>query len=106
YPVITMTGSDAHAGSRKNLFGPEPDPALTERFSNQKQVTKQTPPAFIVHSTTDKVVPVSNSDNYAGALRTAGVDYVYVRLDHGKHGFGLTDEWRVPCVEWLRRRGF
>jgi acetyl esterase/lipase len=106
YPVIKMTGPDAHAGSRKNLLGPEPDPKLMELFTNNKQVTKDTPPAFIVHSTTDKAVPVSNSDDYADALREAGVDYVYVRLDHGAHGFGLTDDWNKPCIDWLRQRKF
>ena len=106
YPVIKMVGPDTHAGSRKNLLGPDPDPKLMELFSNEKQVTKDTPPAFVVHSTTDKVVPVSNSDAYVEALRSAGVQYVYVRPDHGAHGFGLTDDWNKPCIDWLRRMRF
>jgi acetyl esterase/lipase len=106
YPVIKMVGPDSHAGSRKNLLGPEPDPKLMELFSNEKQVTKDTPPAFVVHSVTDKTVPVSNSDAYVEALRLAGVEYVYVRIDHGPHGFGLTDDWAKPCIDWLRRMKF
>ena len=106
YPVIKMTGPDAHAGSRRNLFGDNPDPKLLDEFTNNKVVNKDTPPAFIVHSTTDKTVPVSNSDDYAAALREAGVDYEYVRLDHYAHGFGLKDDWTVPCADWLKRHKF
>jgi acetyl esterase/lipase len=106
YPVIKMTGPDAHAGSRRNLFGDNPDPKLPDLFTNNKQVTKDTPPAFIVHSTTDKTVPVSNSDDYAAALKDAGVDYVYVRLDHYPHGFGLKDDWTQPCADWLKKHNF
>lgn len=106
YPVISMAGSDTHAGSRRNLFGPEPDAALLEKFSNQTQVTKETPPAFIVHSSTDKVVPVSNSDAYADAFKQAGVPYEYVRLDHGAHGYGLIDDWTHACLTWLRFHKF
>ena len=106
YPVITMTGADAHAGSRKNLLGDSPDPGLMKLLSNQKQVTRETPPAFVVHSTTDKVVPISNADEYVAALKKAGVDCEYVRMDHGAHGFGLIDEWTVSCIKWLRGKGF
>jgi acetyl esterase/lipase len=106
YPVIDMSGPDTHKGSRNNLFGPNPEPELLERFSNQKAVTKDTPPAFVVHSITDKVVPVSNADNYVAALKAAGVDAQYVRLEEGPHGFGLTDKWTPQCLEWLKAHGF
>jgi acetyl esterase/lipase len=106
YPVITLSGPDAHAGSRRNLLGENPDPALVELLSNQKQVTPQTPPAFVVHSTTDTVVPISNSDEYVKALRAAGVTCEYVRLESGAHGFGLTPAWTMRCIEWLRTQKF
>ena len=72
YPVITLTGPDTHAGSRNNFIGKDGAPELAEQFSNQNQVTKETPPAFIVHSVVDKVVPVSNSDHYAEAAEGGG----------------------------------
>jgi acetyl esterase/lipase len=107
YPVITM-GPTGHAGSRNNLFGKEKanDAELIELLSNEKHVTAQTPPAFVVHAVEDKVVPVSNSDNYVEALKKAGVDVEYIRPEKGPHGFGLKDFWTERCVEWLRKQKF
>jgi acetyl esterase/lipase len=105
YPVVTM-GPGTHQGSKNNLLGKNPPQELVDLMSNEKQVTAKTPPAFIVHSTTDKAVPVSNSDNYAEALKKAGVPYEYVRLDHGEHGYGLKDFWTVQCEKWLKANKF
>jgi acetyl esterase/lipase len=60
YPVITMRDK-THAGSKKNLLGAEPTPELVTLLSNDEQVTKETPPAFLVHTMTDSAVPVENS---------------------------------------------
>src|SRR3989442_11008126 len=49
YPVITMRGQ-THAGSKKNLLGAEPSPELVALLSNEEQVTKETPPTFLVHT--------------------------------------------------------
>jgi acetyl esterase/lipase len=106
YPVINLGGPDTHIGSRNNLLGKEPDPKLVELFSNQKQVTADTPPGFVVHSVTDTVVPVSNADHYVEAMKEAGVACEYIRLPAGRHGFGLTQEWTPQCLEWLRGRKF
>jgi acetyl esterase/lipase len=107
YPVITM-GPTGHAGSRINLLGKEKaeDPALIELLSNEKHVDAQTPPAFVCHAVEDKVVPVSNSDNYVAALKKAGVEVEYVRPQKGPHGFGLKDFWTGKCVAWLRGQKF
>jgi acetyl esterase/lipase len=105
YPVITM-GEGGHAGSRKNLLGDKPAQELVDLLSAEKQVTDKTPPAFLVHSTQDTPVPVSNSDKYAEALKKAGVAYEYVRGEHGGHGFGLKPFWTEPCVVWLKKNGF
>jgi acetyl esterase/lipase len=105
YPVITM-GPGGHGGSKRNLLGADPDPKLVELLSNEKQVTKDTPPAFIVHTVEDKAVPVSNSDNYAAALKAAGVTYEYIRPEKGQHGFGMRDDWTGPCIEWLKKMKF
>src|ERR1700683_802427 len=60
YPVISF-GTFAHLGSKKNLLGENPDPQLVELLSNELQVTKDTPPTFLFHTTTDATVPVENS---------------------------------------------
>lgn len=107
YPVITM-GPTGHNGSRVNLFGKERagDKELIELLSNEKHVNAKTPPAFLVHGIDDKAVPVSNSDDYAAALKKAGVEVEYVRPAKGPHGFGLQDFWTKACVEWLRKMKF
>jgi dipeptidyl aminopeptidase/acylaminoacyl peptidase len=91
-----------------NLFGKEKanDKELIELLSNEKHVNAQTPPAFVCHAVEDKVVPVSNSDDYVAALKKAGVEVEYVRPEKGPHGFGLKDFWTGRCVEWLRKMKF
>ena len=76
YPVITMQAPFAHAGSVHSLLGATPTPELIQRFSLELQVTKSTPPAFIVQSEEDKTVPVENSLMFYEALRKAGVPAV------------------------------
>ena len=105
YPVISM-GPQGHAGSRNNLLGPNPPPELIDLLSNEKQVTIDTPPAFLMHSVKDQTVPVANSDMYVEALKRAGVRHLYVRGDLGPHGVGLKDTWTPQCLEWLRAIGF
>lgn len=105
YPVITMT-EKGHAGSRNNLLGKDPAPELIELLSNEKQVTDKTPPAFLVHSTLDKGVPVENSDMYVDALKKHNIPVEYVRGELGGHGFGLKDFWDAKCIAWLRALKF
>jgi acetyl esterase/lipase len=106
YPVTVMAGPNASEGLRKRLLGDAPPEELVQRLSADRQVTSQTPPAFLVHSTTDGVVPVEHCDMYAAALNAAGIEYEYIRGDYGKHGFGLQDFWTVPCMRWLAKHGF
>lgn len=105
YPVISM-GPQGHLGSRENLLGKAPRAELVELLSNEKHVTKDTPPAFLVHSTVDAAVPVSNSDMYSDALKSAGIPYEYVRGEIGGHGFGLTDKWTPQWLAWLHKMKF
>lgn len=49
YPVITMDKSFTHMGSHDNLLGKDASVDLEKEFSNEKQVTKETPRAFIVY---------------------------------------------------------
>jgi acetyl esterase/lipase len=70
YPVISMSKTYMHQGSRNNLIGANPDSALAKYYSNDLQVTKETPPTFIVHATDDAGVPVENSLSFYQALKT------------------------------------
>src|SRR5262245_43199384 len=61
YPVISFVEPYSHPGSRTNLLGDHPDPELARSLSSETQVTAQTPPTFIYHTTADTVVPVENA---------------------------------------------
>ncbi len=110
YPVISF-GQYAHQGSKNALLGPNPDPKLVENLSNELQVTPQTPPTFLFHTTTDATVPVENSVLFYLALRRAGVPAEMHIYERGPHGVGLaqTDEalssWPARLADWLRVRG-
>lgn len=112
YPVITMTESYMHAGSRKNLLGDQPDEALATLMSNDKQVTADTPPAFLVHTAEDKPVPCENSLAMYSALRRAGILAELHVYEGGPHGFGLGRDnavlstWPTLCIEWMKRHEF
>ncbi len=110
YPVISFT-SHMHRGSMRMLLGDQPDPKLVENLSNELQVTAQTPPTFLFHTTTDQAVPVENSIMFYMALRKAGVPAEMHIYEQGPHGVGLapTDEalssWPARLADWLRVRG-
>ena len=114
YPVITM-GPNTHEGSKKNLLGDTPDPALVEYLSNEKQVTKETPPTFLFHSAEDSTVKVENSLDFAAALRRNGVPFALHIYTKGHHGIGLGTSswdpdhrhpWTTECALWLTEMGF
>jgi acetyl esterase/lipase len=111
YPVITMK-AQTHSGSKRNLLGPDPKPELVALLSNEEQVTKETPPAFLVHTVTDAGVPCENSLLFAAALRKAGVPHELHLYERGPHGFGLGGKdpilasWPRRCADWLRLHGF
>jgi len=121
YPVISIE-DDAitHKGTRENLLGKTPDPALMRLLSNHLQVKDDTPPSFLVHSMRDKGVPAKHSLLFALALEEHGVPYelhVYdFSYEFGGHGFGLGHRhiwkpeqrhpWVKQCERWLRQSGF
>ncbi len=108
YPVISMSKSSMHAGSRNNLIGVNPDSSLAKLYSNELQVTKETPPTFLVHATDDKSVPVENSLLFYQALKDNGVSVEMHIYPTGGHGFGLglgkgyLDTWTDRLIDWLR----
>lgn len=112
YPVITMQDDFTHKGSRKNLLGENPDPDLVERYSLERQVSAETPPAFLVHTTEDTVVPVENNIQLYLALKNHGVPVELHVYEKGRHGLGLGGgdvafaNWPSQCMNWLRVRGF
>jgi acetyl esterase/lipase len=112
YPVISMKAGITHQGSKDNLLGPNPDPALVESLSNETQVTAQTPPTILVHAQDDGLVPIENSRLMYAALQKAGVPAELDEYPHGGHGFGYGPNqtnapagWMDKVYDWLKSQG-
>ena len=107
YPVITMRDPLAHAGSRFNLLGPNPNEALIDNLSNERQVNSDTPTSFIMHGVNDQTVPVGNALLYATALTESRVPYELHCIQDAPHGIGMGEpgtptDWRPACTAWLQ----
>ena len=112
YAVITM-GEFTHDGSRQNLLGENPPQDRVHLLSNEKQVTKDTPPCFVWHTAEDEGVDVRNSLGFAAALRAHGVPFALHVYPYGGHGLGLGSNtwdpahrhpWTAACVQWLQEQ--
>ena len=91
YPVIT-SGDKAHKGSFKCLLGEKAeDPELLELLSPEKQISKDTPKAFIWHTFEDGGVPVENSLMMASALAEKKINTELHIFPHGWHGLSLAN---------------
>ncbi len=113
YPVISLKESFTHEGSRRNLLGPDPDPALLENLSNETQVTPQTPPTLLISAQDDTAVPIENSRVMHAALLKAGVPAAIHEYPKGGHGFGSGLDpdpsppgWLDRVADWLTEQGF
>ena len=108
YPVITFTEDYMHRGSREALLGEDPDPELVSYYSNELQVTAETPPTILIHSEDDESVPVENSLVYYKALRKNEVSSEVHIYPYGGHGYSLAvgqghlSTWPDRVVEWIR----
>lgn len=111
YPVITM-GEHTHEGSKLNLLGENPRNELVDLMSNEKQITGDTPPAFLWHTADDAAVDVENSLQFATGLSRNKIPYDLHVFESGQHGLGLALDhpeakaWPSLCEAWLRRQGF
>ncbi len=105
-PVITMK-QFAHPGSKKNLLGSDTTMERTAKYSNELQVTAQTPPTFIVHAANDNTVPVQNSLLFYSALIDKKINASLHVFPQGAHGIKLRDNpgsvelWTSLCEAWM-----
>ncbi|MCI9844711.1 alpha/beta hydrolase [Flavobacterium pectinovorum] len=107
YPVISMENNITHKGSQTNLLGKDPSQALIDNFSNDKKITPQTPPTFLVHASDDSAVLPENSINYYLGLKRKNIPAELHIYEIGGHGFGLgvkdtSQFWTNDCKEWLK----
>lgn len=129
YPVISFEDSRTHMGSRFNLIGHLPedqmaqimadratagvklakvpvDKELIMEYSNELQVTPDTPPTFISHAVDDDVVNVDNSLVFIAALQQNNVPVKSFFYAKGGHGFGMYNpnakiNWIDVCPDWV-----
>jgi acetyl esterase/lipase len=110
-PVVSM-GRYAHPGSRRNFLGADTTQAMIQKFSNELQVSENTPPAFIVHAQNDSTVSPRNSLLYYQALIEKNVQASIHIFPQGGHSIGLVDNpgssdlWLDLLYLWLNESGF
>ena len=108
YPVISMDSRYTHAGSRQNLLGDNPSEELVNLYSNDLQVTSETPPAYLCWASDDSTVKPTNSLKYRSALNKAGVSVTAKTFSSGGHGFGFNPSFAYhnqmlkSLTEWLQ----
>ncbi len=111
YPVISFQENITHMGSRDQLIGKNPSKDKIDLYSNELQVTKDTPPTFLVHATDDDVVNVKNSLCFYERLLQNSVPAEMHIYQKGGHGFGMknpttNDLWIERLQNWMQSNGF
>ncbi len=105
YPVISFDTEIGHSGSAKNLLGVNPSNESLDYFSNDKHVSANTPPTYLVHAKDDNV-SIRNSYVFEDALKKYQVPVATTYFEGGGHGFGMdnptTDEkWLDSVIKWM-----
>jgi acetyl esterase/lipase len=100
YPVILVTGAEAHPGSAQQLVLAGVAPTDLARYSPDTNVSAATPPTILIHAADDTTVPVANSLRMYEALRRAGVRSELHVFDRGGHGFGLRSIEGKDVAAW------
>ena len=94
YPVVTFDYKYTHKGSRHGLIGEQAPQEMADLYSNEKQVTANTPPAIMLLSDDDRVVPSQNSVNYYLALKRHGIKAAMHIYPSGGHGWGCRENFK------------
>lgn len=110
YPVVTLMPGYSHGGSRVQLLGETATEKAIIGLSPERQVTAETPPAFIAHAQDDPAVPVENAILYFQALRAFNIPASLHLFPEGNHGFGIWPgqqpirQWPAMAAAWMRSR--
>lgn len=117
YPVITADPKYHHKGSFENLLGRAQTDDDIDKFSCDRLVSQNTPPAFIWHTAEDNAVPVKNSILYASALSEHKIPFELHIFPFGYHGLSTCDKetvdnpnsvcdynkvWVEESLKWLK----
>jgi acetyl esterase/lipase len=109
YPVISFTDSLAHKDSRTALIGKNASAKQINLFSNEGQVSSNTPPTFLIHAGDDRLVSVKNSIAFYLALQKNGVPAGIHIFPKGAHGFFMrpaSNTWFQYCTQWMVENGW
>ena len=107
YPVITMQDTLTHRDSRNKLLGKNPSKEIIDQYSNELQVTANTPPVYLTHAADDKTVDVDNSIAYFENARHHNVDVEMHIYPKGGHGFIFRQpDWIEPLLLWMKKNNW
>ncbi|WP_276374192.1 alpha/beta hydrolase [Chryseolinea sp. H1M3-3] len=111
YPVISFQDDIGHRGSRDRLLGKNPTKEKIDFYSNELQITNETPPTFLVHASDDSAVLSINSVRFYENLLKHKVPAELHIYQAGQHGFGLNnkttkDDWFQRCINWMESNGW
>jgi acetyl esterase/lipase len=112
FSMISLATVRVPDGARHPLLGANPSEELKHRLSVDEQVTRETPPTFLVHSSEDTTVPVENSLMFYQAMRRAKAPIEMHLYPKGPHGSGMSpalgpiSEWPRLCEAWMRFNGW
>lgn len=108
YPVITMMPDITHKGSHDNLLGHDAKKKDEQKYSNDLQVSRMTPRAFIALSDDDHTVLPANGVNYYIEMYRHDVPASLHVYPSGGHGWGNRDSFiyhkqmQLELEAWLR----
>ncbi|MEI6946472.1 alpha/beta hydrolase [Paraflavisolibacter sp. H34] len=111
-PVISFKNGIVHKGSRDRLLGAHPSAEQINTYSNETRVTKETPPALLLHAHDDNAVSPLNSVVYYQALKAAGVPASLHIFPQGGHRLGMENNpgsaalWPALSAQWLKEMKF
>lgn len=114
YPVITSDPTFTHQGSMDALLGDKvKDAEMLHLYSNELQVSPDTPPTLLLLSSDDTLVPSSNSVVYYNALIKNKVPVSMHIFPTGNHGWGFNPnfayhnqvkELMLKWMQWIDRK--
>jgi len=109
YPVTTLNPEN-QKWLEESLFHRSMTETEKKQYALVDNISKVTPPAFLLHAYDDRVVPIKESFLYAEALTAAGRDVEAHYFAKGGHGFGPgrpedgTSQWLDLLANWIKRQ--
>ncbi|MCR8666790.1 alpha/beta hydrolase [Aestuariibaculum sp. M13] len=110
-PVISLE-TYTHEGSKTNFLGKHCTWINIHYYSNEHQVTANTPPTILFHAQNDEAVNPMNSILFYQAMLKNNVKGSLHIFPKGGHSIGiynasdLTDEWKTISTKWLKEMEF